>query len=140
MEDKKIADGTEVLIFKYIRERGLQQDNFHFKRGIIQSSKLTEDLSTHGSIWQKHFYTVLGEDGQLYFGTYGSGSVGGSFFRTPHDHMAYLANLICRNDKKIEELEGETEKYQDMMATLYAEEMARPKKQEEKPIEKQRAR
>ena len=59
VKEKLLPNGTEVFIFKYIREWGLNQDNENYIRGTIQNSKLTGDLSNHGSIWEKYFYTVL---------------------------------------------------------------------------------
>ena len=63
-EEKVLPNGTEVFIFKYIREWGLNQDDANYIKGRIQNSQLTEDLSYHGTEWRKVFYTVLGEDGK----------------------------------------------------------------------------
>lgn len=127
MEEKKPA-GTEVLIFKHVREWGPKQDNIHFKKGIIQNSFLTEDLATHGSPVFKNFYTVLGEDGCLYFGTYGEGTIGGSFFRTKEDHQAYLSNEIRILQEKRASIDNQIEKLREMIVELT------PKKEQNKDI------
>ena len=128
MEEKKPV-GTEVLIFKHVREYGPNQDNIHYKKGIIQSSTLTENLSHHGSPVYKEFYTVQGEDGCMYFGTYGEGTVGGSFFRTKEDQIQYLSNEIRRIQEQRESLAMEIDDLRDMISQITG-----PK--EETPIKK----
>lgn len=103
---KIVPNGTQVLIFKYVREWGSNQDNEHFISGIITSSKESEDLSYHGSPYFEQIYKVLGEDGKEYYGTYGNGLVGNAFFRTIADHTAYLESVISRNNQQIENLEN----------------------------------
>ena len=123
VKEKLLPNGTEVFIFKYIREWGLDQENKNYIRGTIQNSKLTGDLSNHGSIWEKYFYTVLGEDGNTYFGTYGSGSIGGSFFRTPQDHIQYLKNIKNKNMKQIQLLEEANEEIDNQIADILLQEL-----------------
>lgn len=48
---KLIPNGTEVLIFKYIREWGPNQNELSYITGIVQSSELSDDLSCHGSLF-----------------------------------------------------------------------------------------
>ena len=122
-EEKVLPNGTEVLIFKYRREWGLNQDDVNYIKGTIQSSKLTEDLSYHGTEWRKVFYTVLGEDGNNYFGTYGHGSIGGSFFRTPADHIKALKSKINQNKGKIELLEETNDELENQIADIILQEM-----------------
>ena len=123
--EKKLPAGTEVLIFKYIREWGIDQDYIHFKKGVIQNSVLSEDLSTHGSPYFKNFYTVKGEDGLLYFGTYGEGTIGGSFFRTKEDHQAYLSGEIRSLQEKRASLDAQIDELREMISKL------QPKKEQE---------
>jgi len=56
-----IPNGTEVLIFKYIREWDKQNEE-NYIIGTIQSSKTSDDLSYHGSPWYEQIYEVLGQD------------------------------------------------------------------------------
>ena len=90
LSDKKIYDnGTEVLIFKYIREWGIDQDYNHYKKGKIIKSEISEDLSYHGSSWHVVKYTVLSEDGIEYYGNYGRPTIGNCFIMTRIDYMLY---------------------------------------------------
>lgn len=99
-----IPNGTEVLIFEYIREWGPRQDDENYiSKGIIKSSKQSEDLSYHGSPCYIQIYEVLGEDGKKYTGTYGNGSVliGNMFFRTKEHQINVLNLKISDNEEKI---------------------------------------
>lgn len=106
-----IPNGTEVLIFKYIREFGPYQDDENYIHGIIKSSKTSDDLSYHGSSWYEQIYEVLGEDGKIYIGTYGRGLIGNSFFRTKEDHIKILKCKISDNMKKIINLKEKNDNY-----------------------------
>ena len=116
-----IPNGTEVLIFEYIREWGPRQDDENYiSKGIIKSSKQSEDLSYHGSPWYEQIYEVLGEDGKEYTGTYGIGSVfnGNMFFRTK-EHQIYVLNLkISDNEEKILKLKEKNNEYLKKIAIL----------------------
>ena len=127
MDGKNIEVGTEVLIFSYRRELGPTQDESEYKRGIVTKVSLSEDLAAHGSVWQEKLFTVLGEDGHNYFGSYGEGSIGGSFFRTPRDQMNVLRLRQEQNKEQIKRLEEENEQYGDMIASLIIDEMEKPK-------------
>ena len=127
MDGKNIEVGQEVLIFNYRRELGPTQDESEYKRGIVTKIGLSEDLAAHGSVWQERLFTVLGEDGHNYFGTYGEGSIGGSFFRTPEDQVKVLKMRQEQNDEKIARLKEQNDQYADMIANLLLEEMAKPK-------------
>lgn len=96
-----IPNGTEVLIFKYFRERGPYQDDENYIYGIIKSSRSSDDLSYHGTSWYEQIYEVLGEDGKRYVGTCGRGLIGNSFFRTKEDHIKILKCKICDNEEEI---------------------------------------
>lgn len=106
-----LPNGTEVLIFKYIREWGPNQDDENYIIGTVQSSKTSDDLSYHGSPWYEQIYEVLGEDGNLYIGTYGRGLIGNSFFRTKEDHISVLMRRINNNEQEISKLKEKNNIY-----------------------------
>lgn len=106
-----LPNGAEVLIFNYISEWGPNQDEEQFIRGVIKSSKRSDDLSSHESTWHEQIYTVLGEDGKEYCGLYGRGIIGNAFFRTIEDHINYLMSKISQNDQKMKNLENENNTY-----------------------------
>ena len=105
-----IPNGTEVLIFKYVREWN-KQDDENYIVGIVQSSETSDDLSYHGSPWYEQIYEVLGEDGNIYRGTYGSGWIGNSFFRTQEDHISILKSRITDNEQEILKLKEKNDRY-----------------------------
>ena len=94
-----IPNGTEVLIFKYFRERGPYQDDENYIYGIIKSSKTSDDLSYHVTSWYEQIYEVLGEDGKRYVGTYGRGLIGNSFIMTKEDYIKGNINTISYVEK-----------------------------------------
>ena len=106
-----IANGTEVLIFKYVREWELNQDDENYICGIVQSSKISDDLSWHGSSWNELIYEVLGEDGNIYIGTYGRGIIGNSFFRTKEDQISILRNRITNNEQEMLKIKEKNDIY-----------------------------
>lgn len=107
--DKVLNVGDEVLIFEYIREWGIDQDDEHYIRGNVVKSEMSDDLSYHGSPWHVMNYTVLGEDGNLYFGNYEHPILGNSFFMTQEDYIRYLEGKIDNNQKKILEINEENQ-------------------------------
>lgn len=113
-----IPNGTEVLIFKYIREWGPNQDDENYIIGTAQSSKTSDDLSYYGSPWYEQIYEVLGEDGKRYIGTYDSGLIGNSFFRTKEDHISILKRRINNNEQKILKLKEKNDRYFRKIITL----------------------
>ena len=56
-------------------------------------------------------YEVLGEDGNLYIGTYGRGLIGNSFFRTKEDHISVLMRRINNNEQEISKLKEKNNIY-----------------------------
>lgn len=107
---KIIPDGTKVLIFKYGRGWD-RQDDENYIVGTVQSSKTSDDLSYHGSPWYVQIYEVLGEDGNIYVGCYGTGIIGSSYFRTIDDHISFLKNKITNNEQEILRIQDENDKY-----------------------------
>lgn len=106
-----IPNGTEVLIFKYFRERGPYQDDENYIYGIIKSSRTSDDLSYHGSSWYEQIYEVLGEDGKRYVGTYGRGLIGNSFIMTKEDYIRLLKYKISDNEEEILKLNEKNHNY-----------------------------
>jgi len=108
---KIIPNGVEVLIFKYIREWGPNQDDENYIIGTIQSSEISDDLSYHGSPWYEQIYEVLGEDGKIYRGNYGRVLIGNCFFRTREDHISVLKRRINNNEQEILKLKEKNNEY-----------------------------
>ena len=107
---KIIPNGTKVLIFKYIRERN-KQDEENYIVGTIQTSRISDDLSYHGSPWYEQIYEVLGEDENIYVGCYGTGIIGNSYFRTIDDHIRVLKNRINDNEQEILKIQEKNDRY-----------------------------
>ena len=106
-----IPNGTEVLIFKYVREWGSNQNDENYILGTVQSSKISDDLSCHGSPWYEQIYEVLGEDGKIYRGNYGSGLIGNCFFRTKEDHINFLKRKITNNEHEMLKFQEKNDRY-----------------------------
>ena len=119
--DKKLDVGDEVLIFKYISEWGINQNYEHFIKGNIIKKEMSDDLSYHGSPWYKMNYTVLGEDGQKYFGNYKIPHLGGSFFMTKEDYIDHLKMKIADNKEKMLEIKRENKKLQKLIEDVQME-------------------
>lgn len=113
-----IANGTEVLIFKYVREWELNQDDENYICGIVQSSKISDDLSWHGSSWNELIYEVLDEDGNRYVGSYGRGVRGNCFIRTREDYIRFLKDRINYNKQEILKLNEINDRYIREMVKL----------------------
>lgn len=113
-----IPNGTEVLIFKYVREWGPYQDDENYIIGTVQSSKISDDLSCHGSSWYEQIYEVLGEDGKIYCGNYGAGWIGNSFFRTKEGHISVLKSRINNNEQEILKLKEKNDRYFETIIKL----------------------
>jgi len=116
--EKIIPNGTEVLIFKYVREWGPNQDDENYVVGIVQSSKTSDDLSIHGSSHYVQIYEVLGNDGNRYTGTYGNGLIGNSFFRTKGDQVEILKRKISHNKETITKLQEKNNEYIKQISSL----------------------
>ena len=106
-----IPNGTEVLIFKYVREWGSNQNDENYILGTVQSSKISDDLSCHGSPWYEQIYEVLGEDENIYVGCYRTGIIGNSYFRTIDDHIRVLKNRINDNEQEILKIQEKNDRY-----------------------------
>ncbi len=113
-----IPNGTEVLIFKYFREWGTDQNDENYILGTIQSSKQSDDLSYHGSPWYEQIYEILGEDGYKYIGNYGRGLIGNCFIRTKEEHIEVLKYKIQRNEEEISKYKEKNDKYFNKIIAL----------------------
>ena len=103
---KKIPNGTEVLIFS---EKDYYIDKTKFIKGIIINSKEINDFYYQGSTWNEQLYTVLGEDGKKYEGTYGNAYVGEFFIKTIADYIKNVGISIEENNKQISNLHKKNE-------------------------------
>lgn len=103
---KKIPNGTEVLIFS---EKDYYIDKTKFIKGIIINSKEINDFYYQGSTWNEQLYTVLGEDGKKYEGTYGNAYVGEFFIKTIDDYIKNVGISIEENNKQISNLHKKNE-------------------------------
>lgn len=116
--EKIIPNGTKVLIFKYVRACGPNQDDENYIVGTVKSSRMSDDMSIHGSSKYVQIYEVLGEDGKRYIGTYGSGTIGNSFFRTKEDHIKMLKRKQSINREKILKLQEKNFEYDKQISLL----------------------
>ena len=125
--ENRIPEGTEVLIFRYVGSMGPYQDNFHFKKGIIESCMEIEELTYTRDLPKKRFfYTVLGEDGKRYRGNYGTGNIGSNFFRTAEDYDTFLANELQRLEEQKGLIERQMDHYEEIRSRI-------PKKEPKAP-------
>ena len=117
MEDL-VKNKTEVLVFKYAYGRGPNQDMIHYIKGKVVESKLSHDLSIHGSCHYENIYTVLGEDGTYYRGTYRTAWIGNYFILTISDYIKYLEQSISLNNEKIEMMKKENALYSEVISSF----------------------
>ena len=110
----KLIDGTEVLIFKYIPEWGINQDITHFIRGKI----ITSDVASYPFGNTIIEYIVLGEDNNEYFGNYKTPYGGNSFFLTEEDYIRCLENKINVNKDEQQKLEQENQELEKIISSL----------------------
>lgn len=111
---KIISNGTEVLIF----EASLYADDTEYIKGTIVSSKLSDDLSMHGSPWYEQIYTVLGEDGNEYVGPCDDGLGWRNYIRTKENYIDFLNKKILNNNKEISIIEKKNEMIKEEIETL----------------------
>ena len=118
VNEKVFGNGTEVLIFKYM-EGWRNQDTEHFIRGTIVHSEKSGDISYCGNPLYVMNYTVLGEDGNKYFGNMGHHIFGESFFMTREMYINHLVSILVDNESKIEKINEENKKISDMIKKIY---------------------
>ena len=109
--EEVFEDGTEVLVFRYVQ--GWREQNMdNFVKGRIIKGELSGDLSYHGSPWHVMNYTVLGEDGEKYFGNMRYHTVGDHYFMTREMYIGYLNHKIRNTELRIDVLNGEIDTMQ----------------------------
>lgn len=116
--DKIISNGTEVLIFSENKNNDSKiLEKKKSIKGVIISSKKSEDLSYHGSPWYEQIYTVLGYNGKTYEATYGSTNslIGNVYILTVDHYIKYINHLIEENNKKMIDLQTENESLREML-------------------------
>lgn len=117
--NKIIPNGTEVLVFCRLNGQTYDSlDESKFIKGIIVSSKESEDLSYHGSPWYEHIYTVICENGEEYQATYGSNLINAYFIRTVEHQKECINNAIDENSEKIIDLNKKIRILEDSLASL----------------------
>lgn len=62
-----IKIGDTVKIHHYV----FKEDEKNVVEGVVTNIEMSDDLSHHGSPWYEEVYTVKGNDGNTYQGTYG---------------------------------------------------------------------
>lgn len=82
--------GDKVLVFEYVRSLGINQNYNSFINGEVVKKELSHNLAYHGSPWHVINYTVLGEDGNIYYGNYNEPVLGDSFFLKKEHYLKYL--------------------------------------------------
>lgn len=113
--EKIIPNGTEVLIF-FNSKNDYEEERFI--KGVIISSKESEDLSYHGSPWYVQIYKIKGENGQIYEATHQSPLFGAFYIRTIEGYLAYLEYKIKENKKKINDIENENMNLSNIITSL----------------------
>ena len=110
--EEPLEKGTEVLIINNGNDWDYNQDIENYIRGEVIKIERSGDLSHHGSPWYVFLYTVLGENGDTYFGRYGS------YFITEEDYISYLYKLIADNEEQIMKMEKENRRFQRRISNI----------------------
>lgn len=102
MIDRDLNSGDEVLIFTDYKDAEKYEDfeEEPFIRGKIIEKELSDDLSYHGSSWNRNIYHVMDNDGNIYRGFYGFGT---PRFLTVEDYIKHLYCLVDNESKKIQD-------------------------------------
>lgn len=116
--DKIIQPGTEVLIFNYNPNWGPKQDEELYIKGIVESSEILEEPTMHGSPWMIRFYKVIGEDNDIYYGTYDVNIKGSHYFRTIPDHIDKVKHKIKDNCEQINKLNHDNLELYELISKL----------------------
>ena len=118
MEKMVYENGTDVLIFNYVPYWKKEQNYDSYIRGKIIDSELSDDLSYHGSSWQVVNYTVLGEDGNKYYGNYKDPVIGDSFFMTDEDYITFLKGKIKSNEDVMLKMYEDNKRIKEMIENV----------------------
>lgn len=93
--------GTPVLIFERTNERGENLKSYNFLMGKVVSSRLSEDLSHHGSPWHLVLYTVMDEKFREYTATDGEFCLTDYYILTVDKYIEYLKDYLSKNNQKL---------------------------------------
>lgn len=116
----KLNIGDKVIIHHFINECCENKD---LRIGIVINSKISDDLSYHGSSHYEEIYTVKDENGNVHEGTYGHdyihyGYVNKIYFLTIEDqdkvwqrNVRYLEDEINSRRNKIQEIQSLIEQF-----------------------------
>ena len=123
-----IPNNTEVLIFNSHMDFDSQLDATLIEGRIISSYE-SDDLSQHGSPWTEQIYSVQGEDGKIYKGTYGSPIIGSHYFMTIEDFKKNIVNRIQYNNEVIKDLQIKNKEYLNIIEKFDKKELCESEKQ-----------
>lgn len=105
-----IQNGEEVLVFhttKDLHYRGITETKFI--KGVVVSSRDSEDLNYHGSEHNTRIYTIIDEDGRNYEATHNNAYIGPFYIRTVEEQISILRGTIANNYAKMRILSEENE-------------------------------
>lgn len=108
--DKIIPNGEEVLLFREsqdIHHRNVNKTKYI--KGVVVSSKDSENLSYHGSEWYERIYTIIDDEGKSYEATHNIAYIGPFYIRTIKEHIVNLREAIQDNYDKMRELYADNE-------------------------------
>ena len=108
--DKIIPNGEEVLLFREsqdIHHRNVNKTKYI--KGVVVSSKDSENLSYHGSEWYERIYTIIDDEGKSYEVTHNIAYIGPFYIRTIKEHIVNLREAIQDNYDKMRELYADNE-------------------------------
>ena len=108
--DKIIPNGEEVLLFREsqdIHHRNVNKTKYI--KGVVVSSKDSENLSYHGSEWYERIYTIIDDEGKSYEATHNIAYIGPFYIRTMKEHIVNLREAIQDNYDKMRELYADNE-------------------------------
>lgn len=108
--DKIIPNGEEVLLFHKIQDIHHRNVNkTKYIKGVVISSRYSENLSYHGSEWYERIYTVIDDEGKSYEATHNIAYIGPFYIRTIKEHIVNLREAIQDNYDKMKELYADNE-------------------------------
>lgn len=108
--DKIIPNGEEVLLFR--ESQDIHHKNVNktkYIKGVVVSSRDSENLSYHGSEWYERIYTIIDDEGKSYEATYNRAYIGPFYIRTIKEHIVNLRETIQDNYDKMRELYADNE-------------------------------
>lgn len=112
--------GDKVIIHHFIND---DCENKDLKIGVVVGSKMSEDLSYHGSSHYEQIYTVKDDNGNIYEGTYRYdyihfGCVDKTYFLTPEEQEKEWRKKIIGLEKEINEKYNKIQDFTNMIKTF----------------------